>query len=192
MKGKLLLSLAIASLVSANSFALEIYKGKLVKHQEWTTGGAKGFFKSGVVKSSFKSHVMSGHKNSEPYMEASSITKSMKTFVDVPTIVSGEHQVFMNNDSDASQTFTYSLSLCAEVSANQTRCVRYYDELTLEPGGYAISSAEPVLSEAFVAPGTYEIFSQVLVANKYPTSDMTAFTSVSTSRSTVEVAASKG
>src|SRR4051812_15255019 len=46
MKIKLLTaSLVFAAIVSSNSFAVEITKGKLIQHKEWTTSHAKAVFR---------------------------------------------------------------------------------------------------------------------------------------------------
>ena len=44
MRNKLLCAV-ITSLVCAHGFALEINKGHLVSHKEWTTGNVKAIFK---------------------------------------------------------------------------------------------------------------------------------------------------
>ena len=46
MKYKLMLGFILSSLLSANSFAIQINGGKLLSHKEWTKGN--------VIKSSFK------------------------------------------------------------------------------------------------------------------------------------------
>lgn len=45
MKGKILLASILAFSITTNAFALEIYKGKLLKHKEWTTdSGIKAIY----------------------------------------------------------------------------------------------------------------------------------------------------
>jgi hypothetical protein len=193
MKGKLLLGLTIATLISANTFALEIYKGKLLKHKEWSTGGAQGSFKNVATNlADFKLHANKTTKSSEPFLQAFTHAAHTKTLVGATTLPYGQYQIYIYNDTDSSQTYRYFLDVCVELSANQTKCISYFDELSLEAGGYAVTTEQPMLLVNYDTPGNYKIYLAAGAINENPSSDATAFESMSSSHATIEVISNKG
>ena len=193
MKVKLLLGLTIATFISANSFALEIYKGKLIKHKEWATGGAIGSFKSVALNpSNFKKHTMSTTKNSEPFLQTYSFSQHADAATGENRYIVGNHGVYISNFTDTEQTYKYLLSLCAETSPKDMKCLYWSDELILEPGGYASSGADIYIQNTYTTPGSYSVYSATTAFNENPSSDVAVFESRAISRSTIDVTGNKG
>src|SRR3990167_9102818 len=153
MKEKLLLGLALASMVTSG-FALEIDKGHVVSHKEWTTGNAKGFFKPGKMTAEMMK--MKGMRSDAySYSSLYSYVTSAKGTVNTPVEIDGDNYIYAYNNTQKAETYHYSFSICAHNSDHTAQCAYYYDELVLEPGGSASSMEIPSLQVTFMKPGTY-------------------------------------
>ncbi|OGT44199.1 MAG: hypothetical protein A3F42_04150 [Gammaproteobacteria bacterium RIFCSPHIGHO2_12_FULL_37_34] len=151
MRKKIILGFAIASMATS-AFALEIYKGRLITHKEWTTGNAKGFFKASKMIPELKAKGLDAeHSYSYIYSYAASIKSSVNT----PVNVSGENYISLYNDTRTKELYHYTFSVCARNSDHTAQCAYYYDEIELEPGGYANSAEQPILQVTFAKPGNY-------------------------------------
>src|SRR3990167_8260549 len=97
MKEKLLLGLALASMMTS-SFALEIYKGRVINHKEWMTGNAKGFFKQGkMTDSMMKAKELRGDESS--YSSLFSAVHSAKGTVNTPVNLEGDNYIYAYNNT---------------------------------------------------------------------------------------------
>lgn len=152
MKGKLLLGLVLVT-ITTSSFALEIDKGRVINHKEWTTGNAKGFFKPGKMTN----EMMKGqgwHGNSS-YSSLYSYASSTQGTVNTPVNIEGDNYIYAHNDTEKDEIYHYTFSICAHNSDHTAQCAYYYDELVLQPGGSASSSEIPSLQVTFTKPGKY-------------------------------------
>jgi hypothetical protein len=144
---KIVLSLTCLAMMSSNAFALEIYKGNLIKHKEWTDGTAKMIVNSGKM---FPAKLNS----SFPWSLQSSL-EHQKGKVGELNNIKAEHQVNVVNRTDKKQRYVYQFSVCSG-EEKTFQCAYYLDEFELEPGGNASGSKEPVLQKIFKAPGQYD------------------------------------
>lgn len=151
-----LLCLTITAIASANSFALELYKGRVINHKEWTTGNVKATFKDSMknATSQFKNKMMT--KSDSTYASIYSNGLNTKGATGVPVTINGNHSIYVMNDTQAAQQYNYTLSICANTSENTTQCAYYYDEIQLEAGGYVVVDKAPVLEVKFSQPGIYK------------------------------------
>lgn len=145
MKHKLMLGFMLSSLLSANSFALEIHGGKLISHKEWTKGN--------VIKSSVKEIASStalkipSHQfqqnESVNWISANSTTyKTAEDSVPVNTDTnfSGNTDVNISNGDSVQKTYTitsylevipYCISMFCPITEKMVQ-----DTVTLDPEGY--------------------------------------------------------
>ena len=150
---KILISAVFLSVMSSSSFALEIYKGQITKHKEWNTGNAKVFFKQGSVKNTLATEAL---KMDQSYAYVASNAEPGEGKVGEPVTVKGNHNLYVMNNTKSTQTYFYTLSLCAETTSHTSQCGYYQDEIQLEPNGYFNASEEPVLQIKFDKPGSYK------------------------------------
>lgn len=151
MKRQLLLGCVLSSLLSANSFALDIHGGKLISHKEWTKGN--------VVNSSFKevtpSKEMNGldqnAKDGHEWISAQSTTyqaSSMQQLQPIKSIpvntdidLNGYSEARISNSTNAQSTFTiHSVFSVAPPCLPHMLCPMTLkiveDVVTLDPNGY--------------------------------------------------------
>lgn len=148
---------AIAVVLSANSFAFDIYKGKIVSHKEWTTGNVSAVLKKADLKSALlkmKKQDQDNFAYSYLFAKISNATG----VVGVPTEVAGGHDIYVQNDTASSKVYNYNINVCVNTSAQESSCAFYFDEITLEPGGYFSNAAEPAVMVKFNQSGDYKIF----------------------------------
>lgn len=150
MKGKLLLSVTIASLFSINAFALNIQKGHLMSHKEWSTGNLSYSFKNQKNLATI-SITPSNKSNSDETLNtqitpATGITNS-------PVTLTATDSLSITNNSTSSKTFSYVQSICVNTTSRQ--CAYYSDQIQLDPGGSAVIANTPLLSISFDSQGNY-------------------------------------
>ena len=163
MKGKLLLCGTLTTLFCANSFAMEIYKGRIIEHKEWTTGNAKITFKPSDAREARLKFDQQKKQSQNAGAFISTYADSIKGNVGQPITVTGSHIIDVRNDTQATQRYTYILSLCTNTSNHQAQCGYYYDTVELESGGYIFNSYTPMLQVQFDNAGTYTNYAQTLV-----------------------------
>lgn len=181
MRDKILLGFILASMATSG-FALEIYKGHVVSHKEWTTGNAKGFFKPGKITSEIlkSKGLRTDNSYSSLYTYATTVKGNVNTPIDIP----GDNYIFVYNDTQVSEFYHYTFSICARNSEHTASCAFYYDELVLEPGGYASSAEQPILQVSFAKPGLYESAVSTML---YKELESSRTNSGSTSEATIEI-----
>ena len=189
MKGKLLLGLTIATLISANSFALEIYKGKLIKHKEWTTGGVKSSVINAATNTShLKLNTALASKSATPYLETFSFGGDISGYVGNLVQVIGNNEVYVHNYSDTSQTYYYTLNVCADAGNKEDKCIFYFDEFSLDPDGYVSTNIQPSLYLVYFTPGTYDYYVESAAVN----ADRLSFENMSSAKGNITISAVKG
>jgi len=165
MKGKIILCASLVALLSANSFALEIYKGRIVSHKEWTTGDAKVVYKPAnkntLIK--FKQQRMQSQEGASGYV--STYIDQTQGATSTPIYINGSHYFYIINNTSSTQTYNYTLETCAFDSANTAKCAYYFDAVQLEPNGYLEEVNEPQLQVQFDKAGTYQTFASAYVQN---------------------------
>ena len=177
MKITKLLCLTIAAAVSANSYALEIYNGKITKHKEWTTGGAKASYvtsSNGASPARFSRQKSQDHR-SQDFKQAA--VAAAQGAVNVPMIIDNRHYVFFDNDTTEVKTISYTYSVCSKDSDKMNQCVYYQNEAILQPGGYMSDDIKPVLEITYTTPGKYRVQASTSVTEFGPGSNGTATSS---------------
>lgn len=156
MKGKLLLGLALVSFISANTYAVEIYKGKIIKHKEWSTGTIKVTFKDTKLKL-FDLKVSPLHKANDaiPYIQSHANAPVFRGTVGIATPINSEHMVIMQNATTSTQTLYYNFGVCLTTAPHVEECTYSYDEVMLEPGGHIYMPQIADASTTFSEPGSY-------------------------------------
>lgn len=193
MKGKLLLGLTIATLISANSFAYEIHKGKITKHVEWSTGKNKAVFKdANVTMPNHNPSALSKSKNGMSYLRsyasANKMTGSVGELVTIPT----EHSAAVQNQMDSPQVYYYRFGLCLLTTPHTEECSYSYDEITLEPGGTAYPSRNGTIGTVYFEPGEYTTSASTFLGVRSADSDgQTSNESISISTAKVVITDSK-
>jgi hypothetical protein len=166
MKIKLLVSMAIAAAVGSNAFALEISKGKLISHKEWSTGGAIASSQPGskTLESVMRRHKsMLKSENSVSYYFLEAETAPATGRVGEPVSVSNNAFVYARNDTSETQTYNYNFSICTNKSDHIIECVYAGDVIELLPGGFFSNTAQPVLTVKFDKPGSYSTMADSIV-----------------------------
>jgi hypothetical protein len=153
MKKKLTLTLLLLlSLVSANCFAYEIHKGKLISHKEWTTGKATGSFvhvpMPNLLINRKAGDVFELKLNNYEILPA-------KGTAGTETLVTGNNYIWFTNASDNTLTYNFELFTCAFTSQRTENCIHIEDTFSVEPGGSFSYSVSPKLAVVFDAPGSY-------------------------------------
>ena len=95
--------------------------------------------------------------------------------------LTGEHYVYVRNDTGSTQEYDYIFSICTVPGEHVSQCAYYDDTIQIDAGGYAISTMDPALQVVFKEAGTYPVFVEAdLNANN-------TAGSVSMSSSTVDI-----
>ncbi|TAK71560.1 MAG: hypothetical protein EPO11_11130 [Gammaproteobacteria bacterium] len=163
---KSLVSLTLISLVSANSFALELYKAKVISHKEWTTGDIKASFNPGKSNMSKLKNKTSSTNTDSTYADVEAATTFTMGQVGAMVNLAGRHQMYVSNNTQSTQKYFYQFTLCANVSDNLQQCANYYDVLEIEAGGYAYASIEPELQLIFSKAGNYPVYASTYLASE--------------------------
>lgn len=181
MKIKLLVSMAIAAAVGSNAFAVQITKGKLVSHKEWTTGGAVAAYLPGTksLDSLLRDKSMMKQTRIQPYHYVSADTAPVHGLVGEALSISNDAYVYAYNGSNEIQKYSYTFDICTNRSEHINECVYTFDEIELQPGGNFYNASQPVLKVKFDKPGTYQtiassyIFSNGLSSGSASIADIT-------------------
>ena len=145
MKKKILLGLMLASVASANSFAMEIMHGKLISHKEWTKGNIKASFKDIQIKPAsltalklkdavgVDTDVVSANSYTFPYV-------ANNVVVNQDVTIWGESNVYIINNSSVQKTYVITTYLeiappCTNVICAIELTAASQDTVTLDPNG---------------------------------------------------------
>lgn len=148
MNLKQILSLAVIAGVSSHAFAMEISHGRIISEKAWSTDGKKVTF----AKKSPLARAKEGAPDSQ---ELSVSIESATGKVGEPVTLTGNHKIVIHNETASNQTYFYNISVCVLFDDNTNHCVYQSKHLELSEGGYFAVDAEPELTLAFNAPGSY-------------------------------------
>lgn len=179
MKNKIsLLAVVLAGVVTTNASALEIHKGKIIAHKEWTTGIAKGSFKS---KALVKKNV-EDMGNFYVYTNA----QGGKAQAGIVTTINGQTQVFIQNASNETKQYSYNMSVCSDTTEHTASCVLSFYTIEVEPNGDFSDSSTPELRLIYDKAGKYNTYVNTFVSTNL-SSSQGYFQANSSSSSSVEV-----
>ncbi len=135
MKKKLLCCLSI-SLLSANTFALEIHGGHVISEKQWSTGSAKFTFTTANAKQTLES--APSNNLTVPNGELSATAHLMPITADAGTAVSltGDANVRARNNTSTVQTYNITSNVCVNFSQQDRTCGVYQVSVALDPQGY--------------------------------------------------------
>jgi hypothetical protein len=145
---KKLLTLALVVL-SANSFA-QINHGRLIKHQEWTTGDARVVFKSEAKKA-----LKSSNEQRSVVLTYATLYPA-KASTGVMSNLTSHNGVTIANDTEKAQTYDIEFGTCVDTGAGSQQCGFYEDEVELQPNGTYELYTSPELNLIFDKQGSYK------------------------------------
>lgn len=156
MNLKLASSIVIAALLNTNTFAVEIYKGQIISHKEWSTGNNQYSFddaKNHFPLTSLPTHT---NNNSYTYYDSQAIGLSFTGLVNMPIKINGYNYTAIENYTTATQTYLYHVEDCAVIDSHTSNCAYYDDQIQLDPEGYIIYQQSPSLITTFSTKGIYQ------------------------------------
>lgn len=150
MNLKQILSLAVIAGLSSHAYALEIYHGRVLSEKTWSTDGGKVTF---AKKSQF-----ARAKEGLPQSQRLEVgIANVSGTAGQPLTLSGNHYIYIENNTANNQTYFYNISVCAYTSNKTSHCVYQTKNLELSEGGYFLADSEPELTLSFDAAGNYPI-----------------------------------
>lgn len=156
MKSKILLSVMFGLLVNANAFAVEIYKGQLVNHKEWSTHNVQLNVMNGKNSLAQMKHVTVKDSDGSSFVFLQSLLPQARGKVGSVTTVDSTNGMFIQNLTDTSQTYLYGVSLCSSADGRTNECGYYQDQYQLDPQGYVMLTPDIQVLIPFTMPGTYQ------------------------------------
>jgi hypothetical protein len=157
MKKMLIISLVVAGVLSSHAFAVQINKGRVVKHKEWSTSGAAASYLPGHPLQ--RNTLLPGKVRSESWAQLNVKTISQSAKVGEPVRMINDGRVTVYNNTDSSQLYQLELHVCAENNVPDTlECVFIQDTVELQPDGSYSEPVVPALTIAYNKPGAYEVF----------------------------------
>jgi hypothetical protein len=160
---KLLIITAVASVVSANAFALDIKNGKLLSHKEWATSTNIKFSFKDSNKKQMLPNILANKKISDNMPEDTDVAIAQNRFEDVVGLtnqsmtISGESWVTLQNESNKQQNYTVQTYLCI-YNFNDVICAISKDELELYPKGSVSISKVPQIETTFKDSGGHPAY----------------------------------
>lgn len=181
---KILGSVIFASILSANSFAGEIYKGNLVNHKEISSGSFVVHFKPLDVTK--KSHFGKLISHDPTNINTSTIVQHSAGTTSTPIQINGAANGYIYNKTQSEQEYTYVVEVCIALNEDDDQCNEYSNVIDLQPGGHFISSENPsfVMNLDHVGSFSTSVSTEIISADGI--TDVGA-----TSYGTVDVSASK-
>lgn len=137
----------MAFTIANSSFALELYKAKIISHKESTTGGITASFKSAPLHAQ-----LNGVDNDNNHDSIDLYTNADQQFVKLGEIskIQSVHNISIFNTTDKTEQYTINLSTCvdyenANINEKTSRCADSFDTISIEPQGYFTDSEIPEL-----------------------------------------------
>lgn len=184
---KTLVLLAFISAISVNSYALEITKGKILQHKEWTDGKITATYLHSSKNLLQLKHPNALKQSSNDQGSQYSYTQIMSHIgpkegkTGLQANVEGSHDINFYNQTKNNKTYYYLLSTCIETAPKKTICAYYSDLVELEPEGSLYDTLQTQLKYVFEKTGTYKSTSGTyLTSNTYTTNDILSSFSEST------------
>jgi hypothetical protein len=183
MKGKFVLSVMIISMFSVDANALEIKKGKLIEHKEWTTGNVQGFIKEKIKDTkdkliSLQQLQVMNMSESVPHEDNILVSNKIDT-INIPlgsaSEIPGYVNVDITNFTSTPQIYNITSKLCViHIPDYDDQCFLTSDKIQLDPNGNNYMYRSMILSYQFVdQDGWY--FAELSTSVKKDNSD-TVFT----------------
>src|ERR1700733_5870207 len=119
MKTKELLLLC-SIFITINCYALEIHNGHLINHKEWTTDGTKMLIKNG--KNQHMAMLNQKKMANSIYSNIFNSVDLSKGVVGIPIDVKSSHQVYILNETEQTQQYSYTFGVCAQVENHRVQC----------------------------------------------------------------------
>lgn len=143
MKRKFLFAFGLISLLSSQAFAMEIVGGKLISHEESTTGKDKAIFKELKMDASltpkFKNRLTNQRLDQFIYTTTNASTVDPVQLHSY-AYLSGNHKFLLSNRSTSAQTYVIRLTVCENKmdrdSMQFDKCASTIDTVELEPNGH--------------------------------------------------------
>lgn len=155
---KLLLASCVAAIALAGTqaFALEIVKGKVVEHKEWSTGHIKSVIKNtSIPDAKLKKPFDKDSEWAALYLDIQHGT------VGQPVTWAPHAFIHHSNMTEANEKISYFVGACVWMTLNDIECTYYSDTVELQPGGTIYGGGVPEVTTTFDQAGTYNITSFV-------------------------------
>lgn len=137
----------MAFTIANSSFALELYKAKIIGHKESTTGNITASFKSAPLHTQPLSI-----DNDNNHDTINLYTHADQQFVKLGEIskIQSEHNIAIFNTTDKTEQYTINLSTCVDyndgnLNEKTSRCADSFDTISIEPQGYFTDNKIPEL-----------------------------------------------
>lgn len=181
MKLKPIFALSLAAIVSTNCMAIEITKGKLLSHKEWSTGKVSSF--SNIITKSNRLQVPPAilNKKVDPdavdRIYASSQINKVESIAGKGTTISGYAQTMITNGTET-HFYDVTTRLCTgKANGNvDDNCVIIHDSFMLDPSGEARISPNPQLTLA-LDPGYYGVDLNTIIVRDNTNVTFTSYSS---------------
>jgi hypothetical protein len=199
MKRKILFT-AMLSLLTAQAFSMEITKGKLISHKEWTTDKRiVGHLQELKLTKSKAFHYQSKDVASFDSIKAKAEMPSFFSNVNTDTTLHGDTIVDISNYTEKEQTYNITREICTYLIPNQLHvnddpvpnppnplgiCFVAWDVISLDPSGRIQLNQSPTASMKYAKPGVYQLSTEIQVGRRAD-SDETLFSSSADSTITV-------
>jgi hypothetical protein len=153
MKLTPIIGIALAAAISSNAFAVEVTKGKVLKHKEWSTGKVKASYAKGsktlaAMKQKIK---LDGPVPTYTFAE----TRPVSVNAGDTFSISNDSFTFIHNNTSEVHYYTMESSICVERTDNAVECVYSWDYVELQPDGDITAVSMPTLTTSFADAGTY-------------------------------------
>lgn len=160
MKLKVIVGIALATALCSQTYALQITKGKLISHKQWTTNGAIGKFLPGKKTLQSVQHKTDiDDPNDLLPVGLFSVMQSVNTTVGTPVDIANNALIYVTNNTSQVRDYNYNIVTCAATETpDTTECVQYFDVISLEPNGSFWDSVSPVLTMNYKTAGTYNTY----------------------------------
>lgn len=145
MKIKFMLGLVVAAVIASPVMALQVTKGKVIKHQEWSTKGVKASYLNSVSKQ-IRSH-------GDVYV--SSGVRPVQVAVGEAATINNDSYLYVRNDSHRSHTYYLTSNVCVWLDDKNQECVYARDTVAVESGGAVFESRGPALTVSLPQSGEY-------------------------------------
>lgn len=159
MKGKMLVGLAMISMVASSAYAMEIYKGKLISHHESSLGKVKVSFREAKIDvkkelASLKLKRLMQQDNNGDIIAAKNTAFEANGVVGTDVTLMGGSEVHIFNATDSAQTYTISTNICSAMN-DSFYCGMLTDVVQLDPAGYVMAARMPTMNVNYWEAGNF-------------------------------------
>lgn len=155
MKFTTLVGAVCAAVIFSQAYALQIHKGRLISHKEWSTGNAIPAFLPGTLHA--KKSLM------EAPIQVLAETGSESVRIGDSVSVGNNALIQVLNNSNEIKSYVASLEFCAFLQNHITDCMFSEDIVELEPYGDLDLAKKLLLTLKFTKAGVHEIRARSIV-----------------------------